>query len=138
MNDGLCDTSVLIRLLAGDDPDKQDRAIALFEQVEQGMLRLDAPTTVIADAVFVLTSKRLYNWPRDEVAAKLSTLVRLPHFHVRDRRVVLQALDLFGTTSHLDFGDAMIIAQAWETGTQVIYSYDADFDGVSGTRRQEP
>lgn len=36
MSDALCDTSILIRLITGDDADKQDRAIALFEQVEQG------------------------------------------------------------------------------------------------------
>lgn len=138
MSDALCDTSVLIRLIAGDDPEKQDRAIALFQQVEQGILSLDAAVTVIADAVFVLTSKRLYDQPRDEVAAKLTTLVRLPGFHVKSRRTVLRALQLFGSTRYLDFGDAMIVAQAEQSGVRTVYAYDTDFDRAPGITRKEP
>lgn len=132
------DTDILVRLITGDDPVKQDRAIALFEQVEQGALTLAAPDTVIADAIFVLTSKRLYHMARGEASAKLTTLVRLPNFRVQHRRAVIQALHLFGTTSHLDFGDALIIAMMQQSGERVIYSYDSDFDTVPGLIRQQP
>jgi predicted nucleic acid-binding protein len=71
------DTDVIIRLLTGDDPDKQERAAALFQQVEQGKLVLAAPDTVIADAVYVLASPRLYHLPRNQIAALLTPLVRL-------------------------------------------------------------
>jgi predicted nucleic acid-binding protein len=133
-----CDTSILIRLITGDDQVKQDRAFRLFEQVEQRTVALSAPDTVIADAVFVLSSKRLYNLPRPEVAAKLTTLVRLPNFHVQNRRAVLGALHLFGTTRHLDFGDALIIALMQQSGEPLVYAYDTDFDGIDGITRQEP
>lgn len=138
MSDGVCDTSILIRLISGDDPAKQDGAIALFERVEGEHLSLDAPVTVIADAVYVLTSRRLYNRPRPQVAAKLTTLVRLPNFHVKDRRIVLRALQLFAGAPYLDFGDAMIIAQAQRSGVQTVYAYDHDFDRVPGITRLEP
>ncbi len=133
-----CDTSIIIRLITGDDAAKQARASALFERVEQRILSLAAPDTVIADAVFVLTSKRLYNLPRADVAAKLTTLVRLPNFHVENREAILRALNLFGTTSHLDFGDTLIIAQMQQRGERTVYSYDADFDGIPGVTRREP
>jgi predicted nucleic acid-binding protein len=58
------DTDVIIRLPTGDDPAKQQAARELFEQVEQGALTLAAPDTVIADAVFVLASKKWYNKSR--------------------------------------------------------------------------
>jgi len=138
MSEPLCDTSVLIRLIAGDDPDKQDHAIELFERVEAETLSLAAPDTVIADAVFVLTSKRLYNKTREEVAAKLTTLVRLPNFRVQNRHTVLHALRLFATASHLDFGDAMLAAMAQQSNASTIYSYDTDFDRISGVTRLEP
>ena len=134
----LCDTDVIVRLISGDDPAKQDRAIALFEKVERGTLSLAAPDTVIADAVFVLTSKRLYNMAREEVAAKLTTLVRLRNFHVAHRRAVLRALQLFGTTPNLDFGDAMLVALAQQNDQPTIYSYDMDFDRFSDLMRREP
>lgn len=138
MTSPYCDTSVLIRLITGDDRAKQERAIALFEQVEQRRISLSAPDTVIADAVFVLSSKRLYNLPRAEVAAKLMTLVRLPNFHVENRQAVLRALSLFATTSQLDFGDTLIIALMQQSGERSVYAYDADFDGIPHIVRQEP
>jgi predicted nucleic acid-binding protein len=77
------DTDVIIRLLTGDDPTKQAQAAALFEQVEQGHLQLTAPDTVIADAVYVLSSPRLYHLPRAGVAALLTALVRFPRLFIR-------------------------------------------------------
>ena len=50
MTQPFIDTDVIIRFLTGDDPDKQAAATALFEQVEQGLLTVQAPDTVIADA----------------------------------------------------------------------------------------
>jgi len=47
------DTDVIIRFLTGDDLQKQAAATTLFEQIEQGILTVVAPDTVIADAVYV-------------------------------------------------------------------------------------
>lgn len=131
------DTDVIIRLLTGDDPDKQARAAALFEQVEDGTLTVAAPSTVIADAVYVLASPRLYHLPRNQVAALLTTLVRLRNFRVQNRRAVLGALGTYAGTN-LEFGDALIIASMQQSGADVLYSFDADFDRVSGIIRREP
>ncbi len=130
------DTDIIIRLLTGDDPVKQAKAAALFEQVEQGQLLLAAPDTVIADAVFVLASPRLYHVARADVAALLTPLVQLTGFHVQNRRAVLAALSLYATTSKLDFGDALIIATMQEAGAQILYSYDTHFDRIKGIIRQ--
>ncbi len=51
MTQPFIDTDVIIRFLTGDDPEKQAAASSLFEQVEQGLLTIAAPDTVIADAV---------------------------------------------------------------------------------------
>jgi predicted nucleic acid-binding protein len=132
------DTDVIIRLLTGDDLVKQAQAVALFEQVEQGQLTLAAPDTVIADAVYVLSSPRLYHLSRSEVTALLSPLVRLPGFRVKNRRAVLAALALYAATPQLDFGDALIVASMRESSASIIYSYDTHFDDISGIIRQQP
>ena len=133
------DTDVIIRLLTGDDPEKQEKAASLFEQVEQGSLTVAAPDTVIVDAVFVLSSPRLYKLSRQDVASLLIPLVRLPGFHVTNRRSVLAALVLYGYgQAKMDFGDAMIIAFMQQGGSRILYSFDTDFDKVSGISRQEP
>ena len=137
MSNPTVDTDVLIRLLTGDDPRKQTDARALFEAVEAGTITLDAPDTVIADAVFVLGSPRIYALPRAQVAAMLTRLMRIPSFKVANRRTVLRALDVYATTN-LDFGDAMIVAAMQRTKAQIVYSYDRDFDRIAGITRREP
>lgn len=137
MSDPHVDTDVIIRLVTGDDPVKQAQAAALFEAVEAGQLVLRAPVTVIADAIFVLCSKRLYNLPRPDAAAALTRLVRIPGFRVDRRRTAIAALDLFGT-SRLDFGDCMLVASMQKEGSTILYSYDTDFDRFPSIHRQEP
>jgi len=131
------DTDVIIRLLTKDDVNKQAAAAALFEQVEAGTLKVAAPVTVIADAVYVLSSPRLYNLSPSEVRKLLTPLVRLPGFRIRNRRTVLRALDLYATMN-IDFGDALIVASMERTSSQLVYSYDTHFDRIKGITRQEP
>jgi predicted nucleic acid-binding protein len=110
----------------------------LFQQVEQGKIAVAAPATVIADAVYVLSSPRLYSRPRAEVAALLTQLVRLPGFKVQGRGTVLSALHLYGTTPRLDFGDALIVAAMLQAKSPTVYAYDTDFDRIPGITRIEP
>jgi predicted nucleic acid-binding protein len=131
------DTDVLIRLLTGDDPVKQAQAAALFEAVEAGQLIVEAPVTVIADAVYVLSSKRLYNLNRGDVQALLTPIVRLPGFRLVHRQAVLRSLELFGST-RLDFGDCLIVALMEQRGSTTVFSYDTDFDRFPTIQRREP
>jgi predicted nucleic acid-binding protein len=137
MTQPFIDTDVIIRFLTGDDPEKQAAATALFERIEQGLLTAVAPDTVIADAVYVLSSPRLYHVARNEVRELLSTLVHLPHFRVQNRFCVLRALDLYASTK-LDFGDTLIIASMEQQNSRILYSYDKDFDHIQGITRKEP
>jgi len=132
------DTDGIIRLLTGDDPLKQAAAAALFTEVEHARLVITAPDTVSADAVFVLSSKRLYHLPRPQVVALLAALVRLPGFRVQNKHTVLAALMIYATHSQLDFGDALIVAAMQTADETRLYSYDTDFDRVPGIERTAP
>lgn len=138
MDDAFIDTDVIIRFVTGDDPTKQAAALGLFRQVEAGTLVLRAPDTVIADAVFVLSSPRIYRLPRDRIRDELVTLLRLPHFKVQSRRLLLRALDLFVAYPMLDFGDAMLVAAMERRGINRLYAYDRDYDRIPGMQRHEP
>jgi uncharacterized protein len=137
MNEGVVDTDVLMRLLTGDDLAKQRAVHALFQQVARGDLILCAPDTVIADAVFVLSSRTLYRRSREEIRTLLRPLLLLPGFKVQNKLLVLRALDIYAGMN-IDFGDAMIAAYAERRGQPILYSYDHDFDRVPGVRRLEP
>jgi predicted nucleic acid-binding protein len=132
------DTDLIIRLLTGDDLHKQARSKALFERVERGELSVAAPATVIADAVYVLASPRLYNLTRADVAALLTPLVRLPGFHIQGRRTVHVALQLYAVHSDLDFGDALIASSMQQANSSTVYSYGRDFDRIPGISREQP
>lgn len=138
MAEPFVDTSIIIRLVTGDDLAKQAAAAQLFKDVEDGKLTVRAPDTMIADAVFVLAGRRTYSLPRAQIAAALARLVRIPGFRVQNRATVLRALDLYGSSARLDFGDTMILAAMEDRQTQEVYSYDTDFDGIAGVVRLEP
>lgn len=137
MSDPFIDTDVIIRFLTSDDLAKQAEAAELFEQVETGRLTVIAPVTVIADAVYVLSSRRLYNLPRSKVAELLTPLIRLPRFRIHQRQIVLRALELYAS-SKIDFGDAVIVAAMEREGSEAVYSYDSHFDSIPGIKRQSP
>ncbi|MBI2761959.1 MAG: PIN domain-containing protein [Chloroflexi bacterium] len=137
MSEPFVDTDVIVRLITGDDPVKQTAAEALFRQVANGSLTLRAPDTVIADAVYVLSSPNLYRRNRSRVRDQLGYLLRLPNFKVHNKRLLLRALDIFAGTN-LDFGDAMLVVTMRRRGSADLYSYDHDFDHIAGVQRLEP
>ena len=137
MSDPYVDTDVIIRLLTNDDPTKQAEALVLFQAVEEGNLSLAAPDTVIADAVYVLSSPRLYHLQRSEVQALLSPLMHLPGFKVENKRAVTKALEVYAF-SDLDFGDALIVTSMQQDGAHSLYSYDTHFDDIPGLERLAP
>lgn len=137
MSDPFLDTDVVIRFLTGDDLAKQAQAAVLFQAIEGGQLSVEVPVTVIADAVYVLSSKRLYNLPRAEIEALLTPIVRLRGFKVQPKRAVLRALQLFGSMP-LDFGDCFIVGSMEQRGSTTVFSYDRDFERITTIRRQEP
>lgn len=131
------DSDVVIRLLTADDLKKQESSSLLFEKAEKGKIILSAPVTVIADCVYVLSSRRLYNIPRGKIRSLLTTLIKIPNFKVENKQNVLKALDLYASTN-LDFGDVYLIAIALRSKEKIICSYDHDFDRISGIKRVEP
>lgn len=137
MTNASVDTDVVVRLLTGDDPVKQRAAEKLFNAVEQGKQWLSAPDTMIADAVYVLTSPRLYHLSRQDVRDILVALVRLTNLRIENKSTVMRAIELFGATN-LDFGDTMIVASMRHAGISALYSFDHDFDHIEGIVRSEP
>jgi predicted nucleic acid-binding protein len=127
LNNPFVDTNVIIRLVTGDDPAKQTASRELFNRVEAGELSLEAPDTVIADAVYVLSSRAIYNLSRTHIREVLSALLRLPNFRVENRSTLLYALEIYDETS-LDFSDAFIAATMARGRSTVLYSYDTGLD----------
>lgn len=137
MTSAFVDTNVFVRFLTNDIPERQARSAALFNRVRQGDLQLTTPASTIAEVVYVLHSPRLYNKSRRDIVNMLLPLIKLTGIKLHQRHVILKALSLFETTP-LSFGDAMIAASLLVKQGKILYSFDKDFDGISGIHRLEP
>ena len=131
------DTNIFLRYLTRDDPDKAQACLDLFKRAEANQITLTATETVIAEVVTVLSSRRTYNLPRDQIRARLYPLISLQGLRLPHRRTVLRALDLY-VSYPIDFEDALIVAHMERGTVRELYSYDRDFDQLPGVNRQEP
>jgi predicted nucleic acid-binding protein len=67
----------------------------------------------------------------------LYPLLSLPGLKLAHRKTYLRALEIHAGYP-VDFEDAMIVAHVERQGETNLYSYDRDFDQVSGIIRIEP
>lgn len=130
------DTNVFLRVLINDDALKHDRSLSLFEAAERGEARLTTSETVIAEIIFVLSS-RSYRIAREEISRTVRLLVENRGLTVEHKQSVLDSLDLYAETN-LDFEDCLSVGHVRRADLEGIYSYDRDFDRVLVGRRSEP
>ncbi len=133
------DTNIFIRYLTKDDPAKAAACYRLFEQAKTNEVDLTTSEAVIAEVVFVLSSKRLYNLSPQDVRIRLYPVLSLPGLKLMYRKQILRALDIY-SSNQIDFEDALSVAAMERQGISEIYSYDEDFDRIQGSTitRVEP
>lgn len=132
------DTNIIIRHLTGDHPDQSPRARHLFEQLAVGARSVTLREAVLVEPVQVLSSKALYNVPRDKIRDDLSELIRMPGIKLRTKRVYLRALELYSRQTSLSFVDALLVIVAEHEGDDTVLTFDQGFDRVPNLRREEP
>ena len=131
------DTNIFIRYLTNDDPAKAQACFTLFQDIKNNNIDLITTEAVVAEVVYVLSSKRLYNLPRNDIRARLYPLLSLPGLSLPNRQAILQALDIY-VTHTIDFEDALIVAHMQSQHESQVYSYDRGFDKIQGVKRLEP
>jgi len=131
------DTNIFIRYLTRDDPDKAARAYALLLEVERGERLVMTTEAVLTEVVHVLSSKALYNVPRQIIRQRLYDLLALSGLRLRDKRTYRRALDLYAQ-QNLDFVDCLIVAQMERAKVAALISFDRGFDWIPGITRVEP
>jgi predicted nucleic acid-binding protein len=131
------DTNIFIRHLTGDDPIKAQACYELFKRAATDTITLTTTEAVIAEVVFVLSSKRLYNLPRQRIRELLYPLLNLKGFQLPQRPTLFRALDLY-ELYNLDFEDTLVIAHMERQNLKDMYSYDRGFDKIPEIIRHEP
>ncbi len=137
MSEEFLDANVVIRYLTRDNPEQSPRALRLLQEVEIGTRQVTTCEGVLVEIVQVLSSKRLYNLPRSDIASALSDILRLRGLRLANKATYLRALDLYASTS-LEFVDALVVAHMERRKLQTILSFDQDFDRFPQITRREP
>ena len=131
------DANVFVRALTGDDPAEAVACGAIFEAAERGEIDLFTSESVLAEVVFVLSSKSLYGVPRGRLVELLQPLVEARGMRMDRKALILAALDLYAA-SKLDFEDALSVEHVRRRKLESILSYDRDFTEKFGIVREEP
>lgn len=119
--------------------DEQTARIArsLFRLVREGRDTFTTSDAVIAEVVFILSSKRHYNVPRPEVADLVRPILQMPGCKVPRKRLLVQALDLWVTCPKLSFVDALVVLLAQEL-REPLASFDAQVHRTPGIDHWQP
>jgi predicted nucleic acid-binding protein len=132
------DANIFLRYLTRDDEAKADACFRLFQRLKSGQERATTSEVIIAEVVYVLAARALYNLRPDEISARLRPLLAVRGLKIAHKRSCLRALDLYATYPFLDFEDALAVAEMERQGMNTILSYDRDFDRLEQVRREEP
>ena len=131
------DTNIILRYLTDEYPDKAQACYALFKKAQENKIILVTSESVIAEAVFVLASKKHYHRTPEEIKNGLSPILLLQGLKLEHRQTIIWALDLY-CVYKMDFEDCLALAHMERQQLEEIYSYDKDFDQVADVKRIEP
>ncbi len=126
-------------LRAETDADKTmfEAASALFRLAQAGEESFITSEAVVAEVVFILSSKRHANLPRRDVAALPRPLLGLRGCAIPHKSRVLRALDLWVAYERISFVDALMAAYAIEFDVPLA-SFDRGLAQTSGVSIWSP
>ncbi|MGD9889786.1 MAG: PIN domain-containing protein [Dehalococcoidia bacterium] len=132
------DTNVIIRYLTNDHPIHSPQACAAFRDLAAGKAAVALTEAVLVETVQVLSSRTLYNLPRDEIRRHIGNIIRFRGVKLSHKRCCLRVLDLYTTLPVLSFVAALLAAYAEDSVERTIISFDQGSDRVPGITRREP
>jgi len=131
------DANIILRYLVQDDPKKSKYCYELFQKVKNGDIEIMTCEAVIAEVVYVLSSPKLYNLPRDEICSILLPILNLNRLKIFQKQLYIIALNIYAS-NNMDFEDAICVAYMQKYKIKEILSYDSDFDKIEEIERLEP
>lgn len=128
------DANIIIRHVTRGNEKLSRKAYRILEQIENGSACATTCESVIAECVYVLSSRSLYRFTREQVKTALMVILSFRGLKLPYKRVYQQALELYAA-SRIDFTDALAVAHMERQKITDIYSFDTDFDHFSGIKR---
>ncbi len=135
------DANIILRALPkANEPavKRMNHAAAnLFRLAEQGVVEVTSSDAVIAEVAFILTAKAHYQLAVSEAAGRLTGLLQLRGVKLRNKGLVIRALEIWENNPKPGFVDALTASYAMQPGVELA-TFDSDFDQFSGIVRWQP
>jgi predicted nucleic acid-binding protein len=131
------DTNIFLRFLTGGDPEKAQKILGFFEEAQRKRWQLATSDLVIAEVVWVLTSKRLLNLPKEKVKESFLPLLLEDFISFPAKGSIVHVFEIF-VEKNISFIDAYNAVHARRMQADTILSYDKDFDKLDFLTREEP
>lgn len=130
------DTNIIIRYITRDDEEKAAASYSLLQRLENNEEVAITSSIVISEAVYVLRSKP-YGANKEDVRDWLMPIIELPGLRLQNKPIYARVFDLY-CSMNISFGDAFNAAYMEAEDVTEIYTYDTDFNKISGLKRVEP
>ena len=129
------DANIFLRYFTKTDPQKAERARQLLERVERGEEKVTLAMLIVFETVFTL--ERTYKVPKAQIREMLVDVLSLRGIQLPGKTLCFQALDVY-CEKNVSFVDAYVAVYMKSRALSEIYSWDTDFDKLSGISRIEP
>lgn len=129
------DTSIFIRFLTDDVPEKADACEEILKKAVEKQETLFTTDLVIAEIVWVLES--FYELPKNEIQDKVEKILNTPNLICLHKDLILSALISY-SEKNIDYIDAYNALILKENGIEELYSYDKHYDRIDWLTRLEP
>lgn len=127
------DTSIFIRFLTKDIPEKYDECENLFQVIQNGEAKAYISNFVLFEIVFVLT--RQYKFPKKKVFSILNQIHKIRNLTLIEKTDTSKALKLY-KEYNIKYGDCIITTQIPKGVTLV--TYDRDFSQIPALKPLTP
>ena len=127
------DTSIFIRFLTKDVPEKYSECESLFKLAQDGEVKSYISSFVLFETVFVLT--RQYKIHKSEILQMVHQILKIRNITLIETTDTIEALRIYGKYN-IKYGDCVIAAQLPKGMTLV--TYDADFSKIPSLKSITP
>lgn len=134
----LLDTNVFLRYIA-EPKTSQDIvfnqiAAEFFERAARGEETFITTEAVIAEVVYVLASRHLYAFSREDACDSVTRLITLSGCRIENQQGVLSALGTWRDTANVSFVDALCLTIARQRSLELV-TFDTALARAAGTQR---
>ena len=119
------DTNYFLRFLLEKKDEQQKQAIELFKKASLGQIKLFTSTIVIFEIYWVLST--FYEKNKKEVKEILIDIFKMDFVQIKERSILLQAIDLLGEFNY-DLEDSYNIVFALDKKAEEFMTFDSTLE----------